>query len=496
MNLGTYHSEIRSRLADEVGTIHKDAPEKVALLYPSPYHVGMSSLGFQTLYRAINDVQGRSAERAFLPDDVEAHRGANLPLQSYESRRPVGDFSVIGLSVAFELELAGVVQSLELAGIPPLAAERRDDHPFILCGGPLTFSNPLPLSPFADAILMGEADQTIHQALDILFSIQGRRERLEALAAQIPSCFVPEIHGDQLPSGAKCSDELLPAHAVVRTPNTELRNMFLIEAERGCSRGCAYCVMRRSTNGGMRIVPMEKILSLIPAGTTKVGLVGAAVSDHPKIIDIIETLADRGIETSLSSLRPDRLNERFIAALRRAGHTALTTASDGASQRLRDTINRKTREKTLHEVARLCREHGMKRLKLYMMVGLPEETDEDIDELIQFGTEVSKIVPLSLGIAPFVSKRNTPLDGLPFAGIDVVEARLARLRKGVRGKVDVRATSARWAWVEYVLAQGGAAEGLALYEAVKAGGSYADYRRAFQSLPTARKRRPLAIASL
>jgi radical SAM superfamily enzyme YgiQ (UPF0313 family) len=342
---------------------------------------------------------------------------------------------------------------------------------------------------------MGEADQTIHQALDVLFAIRDRGERLRALA-EIPSCFVPALHGDQLPPGAKCSDELLPAYAVIRTPNTELRNMFLIEAERGCSRGCAYCVMRRSTNGGMRIVPMETILSLIPEDATKVGLVGAAVSDHPKICDLIETLADRGVETSLSSLRPDRLNERFVKALRRAGHTALTTASDGASQRLRDTINRKTREKHLHEVARLAREHGMKRLKLYMMVGLPEELDADIDELIQFGTEISRIIPLSLGIAPFVSKRNTPLDGLPFAGIPTVEARLNRLRKGVRGKVDVRATSARWAWVEYVLAQGGAAEGEALYQAVKAGGSFSDYKRAFESLPQARRRRPLAIASL
>src|SRR3954447_15357059 len=160
MSLGDYHKEIRTRLADELGTIYRDAPEKVALLYPSPYHVGMSSLGFQTLYREINSSAGRSAERAFLPDDVAAHAEAKLPLVSYESRRPVGDFPVIGLSVAFELELAGLVRALELAGVPPLARDRRDQHPFILCGGPLTFSNPLPLAPFADAILMGEADQT------------------------------------------------------------------------------------------------------------------------------------------------------------------------------------------------------------------------------------------------------------------------------------------------------------------------------------------------
>jgi radical SAM superfamily enzyme YgiQ (UPF0313 family) len=495
MNLGAYHQEIRSRLADEIGTIYRDAPEKVALLYPSPYHVGMSSLGFQTIYREINSRPGRAAERAFLPDDVEAHTRGRLPLHAYESMRPVSDFPVIGLSVAFELELAGVVQSLTLAGVPVLSEERGDQHPFILCGGPLTFSNPLPLAPYADAILMGEADETIHLALDVLFSVSDRAERLRRLA-EIPSCFVPSLHGDQLPPGAKCTDALLPARAVIRTPNTELRNMFLIEAERGCSRGCAYCVMRRSTNGGMRIVPMETILSLIPEGVTKVGLVGAAVSDHPKICDIIETLAERGIETSLSSLRPDRLNERFIAALRKAGHTALTTASDGASQRLRDTINRKTREKNLVNAAQLARDAGMKRLKLYMMVGLPGELDEDIDELIQFGTEISKLIPLSLGIAPFVSKRNTPLDGLPFAGISLVEKRLERLRRGARGRFEVRATSARWAWVEYVLAQGGAAEGRAVLQAVQDGGKFADYKRAFDALPSARKKRPLAVAAL
>lgn len=495
MNSGSYQQQIRTRLADEVGTIRKDAPDKVALLYPSPYHVAMSSLGFQTMYREINGAPGRAAERAFLPDEVEPHTRAKLPLYTYESLRPVADFPVIGLSVAFELELAGVVQSLTLAGIPPLAEERGEQHPFILCGGPLTFSNPLPLAPFADAILMGEADETIHHALDVLFSVRDKRARLEGLA-RIPSCFVPALHGDQMPPGGKCDDARLPARAVIRTPHTELRNMFLIEAERGCSRGCAYCVMRRSTNGGMRIVPMETILSLVPEDATKVGLVGAAVSDHPKICDILEKLADRGVETSLSSLRPDRLNERFVAALRRAGHTALTTASDGASQRLRDTINRKTREKHLHEVARLAREHGMKRLKLYMMVGLPGENDEDIDELVQFGTEISRILPLSLGIAPFVSKRNTPLDGLPFAGIQVVEQRLARLRSGVRGRVEVRATSARWAHVEYVLAQGGAAEGRALLTAVQNGGRYADYKRAFEALPRERVKRPLAIANL
>lgn len=491
MATSNFRAQVAERLDAEVGTLFKQAPERVALLYPSPYNVGMSSLGFQTIYRAINASDGRACERAFLPDDVSASRG---PLATYESLTPVGDFPVVALSVAFELELAGVVQALERSGIPPLAAERDERHPFILCGGPLTFSNPLPLAPFADAILMGEADETVHAALDILFTVGDRQTRLRTLAETIPSCFVPSLHGDQMPESARCDNALLPAHAAIRTPNTELRNMFLIEAERGCSRGCAYCVMRRSTNGGMRIVPLDTILSKIPDDARRVGLVGAAVSDHPKICDLIEQLAESGREVSLSSLRPDRLNERFVAALKQAGHRVLTTASDGASQRIRDTINRKTKEKHLHGVAQLARGHGMKRLKLYMMVGLPEETDEDIDELIDFGAEISRTIPLSLGIAPFVSKRNTPLDGLPFAGIAKVERRLARLRRGTRGRVDVRATSARWAWVEYVLAQGGAAEGRALMEAVQRGGRFADYRKAFAALPSQRPRRPLAIA--
>lgn len=482
----------RARLSDEIGTLSKQAPERVALVYPSPYHVAMSSLGFQQIYRTTNATPGRSAERAFLPDDLEAHRG--VPLFTYESMRPVSDFPVIGLSVAFELELAGVVRVLELAGLAPLAEDRRERDPFVLAGGPLTFSNPLPLAPYADAILMGEADETTQRALDVIFGCATKEEAKRALAREIPSCFVPDLH-EELPEVAKCPDSLLPAYAAIRTPHTELSNMFLLEAERGCHRQCAYCVMRRSTNGGMRIVPKERILELVPSDAAKVGLVGAAVSDHPKIAEIVEALADQGRGVGLSSLRPDRLNDRLVAALARAGYRTLTTASDGASQRLRDMMQRKARERHLVRAAELARAHGMQRLKLYMMVGLPEEADEDIDELVDFAVGLSKIVPLSLGIAPFVSKRNTPLDGQGFAGIKTVERRLARLRRGVKGRVELRAISARWAWVEWVLAQGGPAEGRAVLDAVRAGGAFRDWERAFAALPAERPRRRLAVVA-
>jgi radical SAM superfamily enzyme YgiQ (UPF0313 family) len=246
--------------------------------------------------------------------------------------------------------------------------------------------------------------------------------------------------------------------------------------------------MRRSTNGGMRIVDAERILALVPDDARKVGLVGAAVSDHPKIVSIVETLAARGKQVSLSSLRPDRLNEAFVAALRKAGARILTTALDAPSQRLRDQIQRKAREQHLLRIAELAHVHRYERVKIYMMVGLPGETDQDIDELVRFAVELSRVHPLALGIAPFVSKRNTPLDGLPFAGVKVVEQRLARLRRGLRGRVDVRATSARWAFVEHVLAQGGQAEGRAVVDAVRAGGGFAEYARAFAELPSPRAR--------
>ena len=485
----------KQRLADEVGTLFRDAPERVALLYPSPYRVGMSSLGFQTIYREINNVPGRAAERAFLPDDTALQRASGAALCTYESGRPVAEFPVVALSVAYELELAGVVEALALAGIPELAEERDERHSFVLCGGPLTNSNPLPLAPFADAILMGEADETIHRALDIVFDSSSKRAALQALAAEIPSCYVPSLHGLELPALAKAEHDKLPAWAPIRTPHTELSNMFLLEAERGCSRGCQYCVMRRSTNGGMRIVEAERILSLIPGDAHKIGLVGAAVSDHPKIVPIIEALAAQGRQVSLSSLRPDRLSEALVSALKKAGARILTTALDAASQRLRDSIMRKAREQHLLRVAELAHAYRYQHLKLYMMVGLPTETDEDIDELCRFATELSKIHPLALGIAAFVAKRNTPLDGEPFAGIKPVEHRLAHLRRGLRGRVDVRATSARWAWVEYMLAQGGPPEGRAVLQAVRAGGRFADYERAFAALPAERPRRALRVVA-
>ena len=487
---------IRRRMADEVGRIEKQAPFTVGLAYPSPYGAGMSSLGYQRIYRAIMETPGLGCERIFLDDEAEGTISEQGRPVSYESRRFLADFPVIAFSVAYELEIAGVVALMDAADVPVERAKRDESHPFVLMGGPLTFSNPLPLMGLADAIVIGEAEELVPQVLRVLEGTTNRAERIRELA-KIPHVFVPEEHGSILPTVAKVDDSLIPAWAPIRTPHAVLSDMFLLETERGCSRMCTYCVMRRSTNGGMRMASMERILELIPHDAKRVGLVGAAVSDHPKIVQIVNTLADQGREVGLSSLRPDRLSDDFVAALKRGGYKTLTTAMDGPSERLRASLERKAKEKNLVLAAERAKKHGMDRLKLYLMIGLPTETDEDIDECVAFTTELSKIVPVSLGIAPFCAKRNTPLDGEPFAGVDVVRKRLERLTRGLRGRADVRSTSAKWAWVEYVLAQGGEQEGLAAVAAARAGGGFGDYKRAFGELEGRvgkGRRRSLAVA--
>ena len=486
------------RLASERGTLFKQGDLSFALVYPSPYHVGMSSLGFQTIYRELNALPGVAAERAFLPDEAPraiagrpagTHRPSTEILATYESARSVGDFSVVAFSLAYEIELGGVVTCLDLAGIPALAEERagsRRRQPLVVIGGPLTFSNPVPAGPYADVILLGEAEGLIVTLVDALRAggDSDRASMLAILATQ-PGFYVPAIHGERVPPIAAADDACLPAYSQILTPHTELSDMFLVEAERGCHRGCTYCVMRRSTNGGMRIAEPARVLARIPPHARRVGLVGAAVTDHPGLVPILRALVDGGRGVGISSLRADRLTDEIVGLLKQGGYRSLTTASDGASERLRAEIQRKTKERHLLRAAELCRTHKLRHLKVYMMLGLPGETTDDIDELGRFGAELAAVAPrVVFGIAPFVAKRQTPLDGSPFAGIAAVEAKLGQLRRAVNGRVELRSTSPKWAWVEYRLAQGGFAAGLAAARAARAGGRFADWRAALAEVPS------------
>jgi radical SAM superfamily enzyme YgiQ (UPF0313 family) len=471
----------QERLAAERGTLFPQAELAVALVYPSPYHVGMSSLGYQTIYRLLNALPAVAAERAFLPDDVQAARTSREVLCTYESNRPVGDAPIVAFSLAYELELAGVVHCLDLAGIPALATERATGDrrwPLVVVGGPLTFANPVPAGPLADVIVMGEAEATVATLVAAFRESRDHRALLETLAGTA-GFYVPSLHGERPPPPVAASAAHLPAHAQIITPATELADMFLVEAARGCSRRCSYCVMRRSPVHRLRLVEPEAILATIPDHARRVGLVGAAVTDHPRLPEILRALVESGRGIGVSSLRADRLDDELVALLAAGGYRTLTTAADGASQRLRDQVERGTSEEHLLSAARLCRAHGLAALKLYTLIGLPGESRADVDELVRLARELAGIARrLVLAVAPFVAKRGTPLAGSPFEDVGSLEAKLARMRAGLRGRAKLTGDPPKWAWVEHRLAQGDFAEGLAAVRAARAGGSFAAWRRA------------------
>src|ERR1700733_5257024 len=282
----------RDLLAAERGTLHKEAETRIALVYPSPYRAAMSSLGYQQIYRTLHAMPGVAADRAMLADEGDPEQG----LVTLETGRPVGGYPMLAYSVAYELEIAGVVETLTRATIPVLREDREPRHPIIVAGGPLTFSNPAPLAPFCDVIILGEGEELIVELVNFARDVGFDRERLWAALAGRPGYYLPHVHGEIVPSVAAVADALLPARSVIATPNTELADMFMTEAARGCSRGCTYCVMRRSTNGGMRVVARETIIAGIPAAARRVGLVGAAVTDHPEIAAIVRDVVDAGRE--------------------------------------------------------------------------------------------------------------------------------------------------------------------------------------------------------
>jgi len=484
---------IRDRVAAEHGTLGLNVAAPVLMAYPSPYRVGMSSLGFQTLYRRLNDT-GPGAHRAFLPDSWERQSlpwpQPRRPILSYESERPASQYPIIGLSVAYELEITGVIRFLEGAGIPLLAQDRGPNDPIIIGGGPVTTTNPSLLLPFVDLLISGEAEHALPLAVQTILDTPGRSRAIE-LASRLPNSapgeLVPGAYA-ALPDMARAPGDDLPAYSAIVTPNTELADMFLVEPERGCSRRCTFCVMRGASTGGMRILPKDAPLALVPDHAKKVGLVGAAVTDLPHLEQLVADIVQTGRGVGISSLRADRLTPGFLDNLAEGGYRTITVASDGISERMREVLDRKITEQDLLHAAELVGSRGFYRLKVYEMMGAPSETEDDAEELIRFALELRKLTRLTLTFSTFVAKRNTPLDGQPFVGIKTAEARLARIKDGLKGKVELRPQPPKWAWVEYVLSQRGPEVGYAAIEAVHDGGSFAAWKRAFAKLPEQHER--------
>ena len=443
----------------------------------------MSSLGYQVMYRQFNEHPEIACERAVLPDDLDAHRRAGFPLLTIESGHPVGGADAIGISLAYEPDIQSLFELLQLARVPPLRADRDGSEPPVILGGPITMSNALPLAPVADAIVIGDGELVCGALSDVLIDTAGkpRAALLEALAT-LPGVFVPAIHGTAVPDMLVSGVDALPAVGQIWTPDAELSDMLLVEASRGCPRYCTFCVMR-ATAQPMREAPPELVEAAIASEAPRIGLVGAAVSEYTHIRRVLRAVVDAGKGIGISSLRADRLDEEFVELLQAGGYRTMTIASDAPSQAMRGRLKKGLRGRHLLGAAHLAARFKMRTLKMYVIIGLPGETDADIEELADFSLELARIVPrVALGLSPFVPKLHTPLGDAPFEDIKRQERRIAALRKRLRGRVEIRSVSPRWAWVEYRLSQGGPSAGLAAYAAWRAGGRFADYKRAFAAL--------------
>ena len=466
----------RALIDSERGTIRKEGRFRVALCHAAPYSVAMSSLGFQVVYRLINERPDFVCERSVYPDDPRAWRDSRLPLYTLESERPVAESDLVAFSIAFEPDIFNLVDMLDLAGMTPLRAERGPSEPPVLVGGPITTSNALPLGPFADIVVNGDAEDVIGGLLDAVEAGGGKDAILERCAA-LPGVWVPAIHGDRVPDNLRAAAHHLPAAAQIVTPRAELSNMFLVEASRGCPRYCTFCVIR-ATVQPMRESDPEALLAAVPDWAPRVGFVGAAVSDYAHIKEALEGAIRRGKGVGVSSLRADRLDRELVGLLKTGGYQTMTVASDAPSERLRAKLMKGIRDRHLVRAAELAREVGFRLVKLYVIIGLPGETDADLDELVAFCRHLAGIAPLAVTLSPFVPKLHTPLAAAPFAGMKAIDRALDRVRRGLRGVADVRAASSRWAWIEYRLSQGGQDAGLAVHAAWRAGGGFAAWRKA------------------
>jgi radical SAM superfamily enzyme YgiQ (UPF0313 family) len=473
-----WRKHLKPLLDDEIGTIRKTAPSRVALCFPNRYSVGMASLGFQVVYRMFNEEDGIACERAFLPDDVEAFARMGEKLPMLESGDAVGNADILAFSVSFELDLTNIIRFLELSGINPWRKERDESDPIIMIGGPLTSSNPYPLAPFADIICIGDGEMIVPIVAESWREAEDREDFLEQLEGR-PGIYLPDrmLHE---PLWATAPKEKLPAFSQIVTPHSELSNMYLVEAQRGCPRPCTFC-LARTMYGPNRNNEADDLLGCIPDWVKKVGLVGAALSDFKHTKYVGRKLTERGVKLGVSSIRADTVDEELAQILRDGGLRSFTVASDAPSQRLRDWMKKGISEADLLRTAHISKSLGFSSLKVYMMIGLPPENDDDITELIAFSKQLAGMTKVAMGISPFVPKRHTPHHSDPFAGVDVIEKRFKRIQKELRRDLELRNVSAKWAWVENVIARGGAEIAQAAYM-VKDNESYGAWVKALQEI--------------
>jgi radical SAM superfamily enzyme YgiQ (UPF0313 family) len=469
MNSWEQRERARQILAKEVGYVTKPHGDRlrVALAFPNTYWVGMSNLGFQTVYRLFNAEPDIVCERFFLPpkQELAALSAAKAPLLTLESQTPISEFDIVAFSVSFEWDYVNVLTLLRLAGIPAYASERTERHPLIVIGGAVTFVNPEPLAPFADVIAAGEGEVLIPGLRRAIAGAADRADLLTRLSSErgfyVPSFYEPEYAADGTltrytarndapfpvrKAALKTTEAVDPPATTIFTPDTEFGSRFLIEVVRGCANLCRFCWAGYNYLP-VRAFPADRILQLAADARTysqRAGLVSIALCDHPEIERILARLLELGYAISPASLRLDDLTPTIVQMLRQSGERSITIAPETGSDRLRRVINKTVTNDEILASAELIFANGIESLKLYYMIGLPTETDEDLvairdltlqlrERMLKHAKPRGRIGSITGSVNPLIPKPGTAYQWLAMEDLSITDRKIKRLRSLMAG---------------------------------------------------------------
>ena len=468
-------------------TVNPHAGQKVAIVYPNTYFVGMSNLGLHIIYEEINLRNDSVCERIFLPEkkELEVYDKTKTPLMSVETQRPMHQFDVVAFDVTFEMDYFHIPLMLRHGRVPIMGKDRTEFDPIVIAGGPCATFNPEPFADFIDAFIIGEGEGIVSRVLDIIRD--GKMEGLDRHAilrqlanisgVYVPSLYVPiysddgEFKGYDIAEGApktiKRHFEMLTSggETVVATNYTEFGAMYIIEVARGCGRHCRFCMA-----GYCFRVPRVRPLEILKEGVDraeklgkKVGLMGAAISDYPEVDELVTYIRSKDMRYSCASLRADSLTQAVVDGLADSGQKTITIAPETGSERLRRVINKGISEEHLQNAATLSAKSGIQHMRLYIMIGLPTETDEDIEAIVGLAertqahmAEVGCKGRLTLSINPFIPKPFTPFQWMAMDNQKTVEKKLQYIKKALQKnrRIEVLVESPKEAYIQGVLARG------------------------------------------